>query len=835
MRPKRPKYCYAWLIIAVIFAPLSLCFASDITGTWEGKFSCGDEEFSWQLAVDESAPNRLAGGLAFVRLSDGAKGSHKVRGAYNPNRGRVSLGGAGWIQKVDGLRQLGLRGLYDQNSGTISGEFLEKACGSFTIKRTSMSVAVPEVEPAPAGVYQRAKSTAAAGSASAQPTRPSTAALSRNKVTEARCEQIRAWSNELENAYPEVDFYRIMDGLVTRMVSGLFDDQYFVPVFGKPFDTLGEGERQTIFKQQLIPCLRRAELKSDYDWQISYLGNPFILKTGMFNHVDVVKELRKRRATLEWLETTIRHLDAMKATADDYESLLALDREAAKRLANMWPRQMRSFETAIAGPLQVSAEIILTREVSKALAATTSADDLLKLGNFLSTHADLAEDAGSDARIAAGTRIESLAIKIMRKALFDLGTGIDALNAQIAWYDAFTRLSNKLGESETLVALEAEFLERREATWNANEKKLIEMMRNAPSTAYIAANRPPMPPYDRGMAAAMRMSTVASKRRADLIWKERIAFMARWGMDPYKARQPIESLRVRKEDVVLLTTKQTGSTDIASCGPSQRGLMTPGGPVVTGGVDLACALQQLASGRQGLAEAERYFQAARRAFFECGGKCPDRDTIAQTLRQMWFARDWGVAAAGTIKNTFGFSDAEMNEAASWFEELSGGHRPMDARVCPKEIEPWADCVSKPFAAVSENRRGSVSQCWDEYQAYDDCRNVAEQIRLEKDFMSQSERLQKKGVNEELVWLAQAVRNHYGYGSDSLTLEKSDYYLQCFGEERMKRLSRKYLHPDSAVECRSGAAMSCVVAELRNEKDDKVPGKPADIWDCSDPG
>ncbi|MCZ6710774.1 MAG: tetratricopeptide repeat protein [Gammaproteobacteria bacterium] len=146
--PQQRGESFRWLLFALLFAPIASTYASDITGTWEGAFSCADVDYTWQIGIDETASNRFVGQLVFTRVSDGAKGAHKVAGAYKPKTGRVSLNPKGWIQKMPGRAHLGFRGTLGPNTEIISGQFIDRTCGSFEMERTSTDVAALEFEPA---------------------------------------------------------------------------------------------------------------------------------------------------------------------------------------------------------------------------------------------------------------------------------------------------------------------------------------------------------------------------------------------------------------------------------------------------------------------------------------------------------------------------------------------------------------------------------------------------------------------------------------------------------------------------------------------------------------
>ena len=63
-----------------------------------------------------------------------------------------------------------------------------------------------------------------------------------------------AWSSQLANEYPAIDFYRMESNTVLGMSRSLFRDENFQPYFGKKFDKLKRGERQWISWLQRHPA-----------------------------------------------------------------------------------------------------------------------------------------------------------------------------------------------------------------------------------------------------------------------------------------------------------------------------------------------------------------------------------------------------------------------------------------------------------------------------------------------------------------------------------------------------------------------------------------------------
>ena len=91
---------------------------------------------------------------------------------------------------------------------------------------------------------------------------------------------------------------------------------------------------------------------------------------------------------------------------------------------------------------------------------------------------------------------------------------------------------------------------------------------------------------------------------------------------------------------------------------------------------------------------------------------------------------------------------------------------------------------------------------------------------------------KNSVSEDLAWLVQRRDKHEFENQDD-TIVKAEDYVMCFGEDRMKELSRQYLQPESTGHCSTVTKSSCVMKDVGVPiSDDTTTGNPARRWNCS---
>jgi hypothetical protein len=659
---------------------------------------------------------------------------------------------------------------------------------------------------------------------------------------ETRCQAILAWSDELEKAFPDKNFYQLPEAKVIPYLPNLFDDEHFVPLFGKPFDTMSKADRSGIGSKEIRRCFHRPELKTAYDWQIFYLDKPFVMDSGPVSGPAVSEQIRINRQTLEWLSETQQELADVQPAPGEYERLLKVRSQVRERLDTLWPRHWQSFDADTAPLLTESARLELARVVNEAIGDATSIGDAAELRAVLTENAALAKTADLEAETAAQADIEAHLSALAETAADDLwrdlvalGTGVDALNKQIEWHKRYQDLVERTSPAPAALAgLQTQFLAHREAIWNEHEAALESMMKNAASTTEIEQKRPIMTHQDRYIASAQRISRISWERRKALVESERNDFFKRWG-DIYALKPPRDSLRVRQADLFWEMPPPKKTIVYQPLGYQWDPLLEPYGPTFFGfaGHQLAKAAIEYNLGREALADEIERLDSARYQYFICDDKCEDREFVAQYLRRLLLLEDWAVAAWQFSNQAMGFSaseQAEMKKFAKTVANVEGWH-PGEARLCASEVEPWSRCVVERLRA-GKNADDSMLTCWDLYEVVDECRNPRELLAQESRYMTLYGRLIKHGVDQDLAFLAKGVAEYYNYGAHDVSVEKANDYLMCFGEPKMKELSRTYLNSKPAKQCaRKDAPLVCVHKELGVSGFNPETGEPWEHWSC----
>ena len=76
------------------------------------------------------------------------------------------------------------------------------------------------------------------------------ASLAEAKSDEERRDVIIRWFNQLKEEYPDIDLHHTVLNEIYPKVLNLYEDDSFMPVFGKPFDAMSADDRNYV--KQLI-------------------------------------------------------------------------------------------------------------------------------------------------------------------------------------------------------------------------------------------------------------------------------------------------------------------------------------------------------------------------------------------------------------------------------------------------------------------------------------------------------------------------------------------------------------------------------------------------------
>jgi hypothetical protein len=321
---------------------------------------------------------------------------------------------------------------------------------------------------------------------------------------EPRCEAFIQWSKRLEQEYPELDFRRQPVVRLQILSLNLFADEHFVPAFGKPYDAMSSGERESVHASTINPCQVSTKYRGGF-WQWTTLGQPFNkLPNNPFGSATVSKEVAQRREARAALARLRQEAETLPASVQGYERLAAIGNEANVLLTPPSPGDRNTIRTNVplTGPLFPSEETAIRAGIASH--RTRLADGALndRLGPLLSAapvydtaqslrrvtkdHAVLLGEVSPEARQRYEQSIQERLGAVLAHLLQDEKTKIaqfannaSGLEQGASWYYEFEKRYVAEFKDESVQAIRKFYLDRRRAQIAAAAPELVAMVRKS--------------------------------------------------------------------------------------------------------------------------------------------------------------------------------------------------------------------------------------------------------------------------------------------------------------------------------------------------------------------
>ncbi len=156
-----------------------------------------------------------------------------------------------------------------------------------------------------------------------------------------KCDDLVRWQKSVAAEFPGVDHNRIISGTTTykEIRFSLLSDQFFVPVFGEPFDKMSSGTRSKLGRK-LSGC-RQAISGHNIGQPEFYLSGVFSNEGAYNEAISEVRELRMLRQDAEEMtrkivasEISFRELEKFSQRIDlQFQKLVTSERTELKRMA----------------------------------------------------------------------------------------------------------------------------------------------------------------------------------------------------------------------------------------------------------------------------------------------------------------------------------------------------------------------------------------------------------------------------------------------------------------------------------------------------------------------
>jgi hypothetical protein len=438
----------------------------EVTGLYEGTYTTNKREFALQLTViKESGTNSLS---AVFSLSIGGAasqlvGAYKLNGEFNPAIHEFDLKPGEWIGQSGGFKRVRLQGRFDPSTGRLQGEATPEE-GAFELTRNQEKTAELQAK----------------ASAETKKFKTGPVALADAHSEDERRMVIVRWFSRLKKEYPDLDLrHTVLDKVYPKVVN-LFGDPDFVPVFGRPFDSLPADECK--FVTELFRRLFRGREHNDLlDGFDSFLSRPFSLPQGSFSFADVAPQVAYRRGIHKKWQQAIEQLNTLSSGSANFDKTAQLKTAGEGAFADLWPSQLKEFLETVNAARHRIAESALSERLDQALLEASGYDGIKRLQDALNANQELFGLVPENARDREMRRIHErfdgeLTPLMMaeRKKIDNFDSGAKALVNGTHWWRNFRETYDARFGAVAVVGDVREYMrQRRRADLEAGEKEAI--------------------------------------------------------------------------------------------------------------------------------------------------------------------------------------------------------------------------------------------------------------------------------------------------------------------------------------------------------------------------
>ncbi len=334
-------------------------FAGEMNGTWKGTAICDGEKYFLEIVLQETSRDNLKGEIHYRHEFGGGseEGSHLITGRYIPRGGHWKINRGKWIRKIPRGYRFSFKASLNRQGDTLFISQGNRFCKPFDAVFVSRDVFFSGRRPS---TDSREQSTRVPQENRQQTQREGTRRRRSGGRTNQRagrrgfpseqpqpgktydipCGKIIAWSEQVEKDYPKVDFrtrpYHLM--------ADLFQDHYFVPVFGRSFRGMGKQERIDLWNKTISPCFKPTK-ENEYNWQRQEMRRAFWDLGLQFSSSIALRFIEMKRERRDWLAAAMAKLNQPGNT--DPEEIKELINEGRLRYIGLGKSDKAAFKEAI--------------------------------------------------------------------------------------------------------------------------------------------------------------------------------------------------------------------------------------------------------------------------------------------------------------------------------------------------------------------------------------------------------------------------------------------------------------------------------------------------------
>jgi len=320
----------------------------------------------------------------------------------------------------------------------------------------------------------------------------------------------------------------VLDQIFPKVVS-LFDDDSFVPVFGKPFDAMSADDRNYV-KQLMRRLFMGRETRELLDGFGDFLNRPFVLDRGSFSYADVAPQLAFRRAVHQKWRETMDQLSTVSSTSAGFDKVLSLKKQGTEPFQDLWPSEFKQFQEAVDSAKHRVAEGALVERLDAALSNSSGYDGLVKLMDTVTSNQELfalvPEEVSKREMAQVQDKVEAELTLLMageRQKIDALGSGATALANGTQWLRNFhSKYQARFKSSPIINDTRNYFDQRRIRDLEAGEKEVESRLASAASAdeirnvagQYLGAD------HDQATEPGKRIRSAADERLRAIAWEK---------------------------------------------------------------------------------------------------------------------------------------------------------------------------------------------------------------------------------------------------------------------------------------------------------------------------
>lgn len=283
----------------------------------------------------------------------------------------------------------------------------------------------------------------------------STGALQNATSSDQKCRLLIEWANRFGKEYPDA-LVSTRSGIQLRMAASLnvkalnlYRDEFFVPLFGLPYDEHRRDPRRlNLFKSPLSRCGSYPEWQTYRELALGVIDGaiPGASYGDRIEPEQIERSVISDRLRSRWKAKVMREIQTLSLTEAGYAQIEEWSKEGSRDLADFWPSEQRAFFEALREGRKRLAGTALQARMGKLIAAPPTYETVLALEKLLNRSDALFAAAPEAIAITQRKRGEGALYKGLttlweqeRAAFNARGQGLRGLEQGAVWYSAFEK------------------------------------------------------------------------------------------------------------------------------------------------------------------------------------------------------------------------------------------------------------------------------------------------------------------------------------------------------------------------------------------------------------